>query len=224
MVRFISVKCPECGAALQFEEGRQTAFCSYCGTKILLHNENEYIFRSVDEAGLRQAENDRVYMLKELELEAKEDRHRRILTFLWIIITLAFFAVGFYLINTDPTKDSDGPGWAMVVFGMLIGEIGLVGLLLAGKRKKNRNRPGYVKVPEQVLSYSGMHYSAVEAALQAAGFRNIRVINLGDLRLDLFRRKGSVNSITIDGQNLTDDGWFRQEAPVIISYHGFPNE
>ena len=75
MVRLISVKCPDCGAALQFEEGRNMAFCSYCGAKILLHNENEYIYRNIDEAEVKQAENDRIYMMKELELEEKQEKH-----------------------------------------------------------------------------------------------------------------------------------------------------
>ena len=41
-VKLIYVKCPECGAALDIEEDRKEAFCSYCGTKVLLYNENEY--------------------------------------------------------------------------------------------------------------------------------------------------------------------------------------
>jgi len=32
-VELISVKCPECGASLDIEEGRRQMFCSYCGAK-----------------------------------------------------------------------------------------------------------------------------------------------------------------------------------------------
>ena len=46
-IKFTSVKCPECGAKTHIEEGRNQAFCSYCGTKILITNENEYIIRHV---------------------------------------------------------------------------------------------------------------------------------------------------------------------------------
>lgn len=50
--KLISVKCPDCGQTLSIEENRSQAFCSYCGSKILISNENEYIFRQVDEAGI----------------------------------------------------------------------------------------------------------------------------------------------------------------------------
>ena len=56
-VQFVSVKCPECGALLNIEEGRSQAFCSYCGTKILVHNDNEKIYRHIDEAGINTQGN-----------------------------------------------------------------------------------------------------------------------------------------------------------------------
>ncbi len=224
MIKLVSVKCPDCGAALQFEEGRQTAFCSYCGAKILLHNENEYIYRNIDEAEIKQAENERVYMMKELELEEKEDKHHRILTFIWLFITIALFAIGFYMVSTDPTKDGDGVGWAMIVFGMLIGEFGIIFLVERKKKRgKNCKRPGFAKFPDQATNYSNLHFSAVRDALRASGFSNIRIINQGDLRLGLFTKNGSVDSITIDGEPISPDEWYRLTDPIIISYHGFPD-
>ena len=66
------VKCPVCGAALDIEEDRDQALCAYCGTKVLLHNENEYIYRHVDEAEIKQAETDRMVRMKQLEYEERE--------------------------------------------------------------------------------------------------------------------------------------------------------
>ena len=37
-LKFNSIKCPECGANLPIEEGRDTLFCSYCGNKIIVTN------------------------------------------------------------------------------------------------------------------------------------------------------------------------------------------
>lgn len=68
-VKFNSVKCPECGASLPIEEGRDRIFCSYCGTQVIVTNENEHIYRHIDEAGVKQAETDRMVRLRELELE-----------------------------------------------------------------------------------------------------------------------------------------------------------
>lgn len=223
MIRLISVKCPECGAALEFEEGRRTAFCSYCGAKILLHNDNEHIYRNIDEAEIYQVENDRIFMMKELEMEEKEDKLHRTLACIWVAATVILFAVGFFMVSTDPTKDGDGVGWSMIVFGMLSAEFLLI-YFLNGKKKrsKNRYRPGYAKVPDPAVNYENLHYSAVKDALKASGFSNIRMINMGDLRLGLFKKNGAVDSVMFDGEAVSSDEWYRQEALIIISYHGFP--
>lgn len=73
-IKLVSVKCPDCGQTLSIEENRTQAFCTYCGAKVLIHNENEHIFRNINEAGLKQAETDRLVKLKELELELEEKK------------------------------------------------------------------------------------------------------------------------------------------------------
>ena len=70
-IKFTSVKCPECGAALPIEEGRKQMFCSYCGSKIIMTNENEYIHRFVDEAEVKRAETERIIQLKKMEAVEK---------------------------------------------------------------------------------------------------------------------------------------------------------
>ena len=76
-VKFTSVKCPECGANLPIEEGREKIFCSYCGTQIIVTNENEHTYRHVDEAEVKRAETEQLVHLKELELEEKENERSR---------------------------------------------------------------------------------------------------------------------------------------------------
>lgn len=71
-VKFISIKCPECGAKLDVEEGRKEFFCTYCGTKIIMQNDNEYIYRKIDEAKIKRAEADEKVELKKLELLEKQ--------------------------------------------------------------------------------------------------------------------------------------------------------
>ena len=70
-IRFISIKCPDCGADLSIEENRTQAFCTYCGTMVLVNNENEYVYRHIDEAGVAQAETDRIVKLKKIEMAEK---------------------------------------------------------------------------------------------------------------------------------------------------------
>lgn len=92
--KVITIKCPECGATLLAKEGREHMFCSYCGARILLDNENEYIYRHIDEAGVKQAETERLIKLKQLELEAKAREEERKLTYLKIKISVILVIVG----------------------------------------------------------------------------------------------------------------------------------
>ncbi|MCD8148995.1 MAG: zinc ribbon domain-containing protein [Clostridiales bacterium] len=72
-IKFVSVKCPECGAALDVEEGRKQIFCSYCGAKVMIVNDNEYVYRHIDEAGIKQAETDRIIQMKKMEIAEKTE-------------------------------------------------------------------------------------------------------------------------------------------------------
>ena len=84
-VKFTSVKCPECGANLPIEEGREKIFCSYCGTPIIMTDENEYTYRHVDEAEVKRAETEQLVHLKELEMEEK-DRKRKVKAIAYSIV------------------------------------------------------------------------------------------------------------------------------------------
>lgn len=87
----ISLKCPECGATLNIEQGRQQAFCTYCGAKNFINNENEYVYRHIDEAAMQQSDNDRAVKMKQMEIE--DDENKR--DFLMIVFLLGFALIMF---------------------------------------------------------------------------------------------------------------------------------
>ncbi|MCQ2425801.1 MAG: hypothetical protein MJ070_06615 [Lachnospiraceae bacterium] len=100
-VKFISVKCPECGSALDVEEGKKQIFCSFCGTKVMIQNENEYVYRKIDEAEIKAKEAEMkateakyLYKLKQLELEEKSRETKKMLLFVLIGICVVLAAVG----------------------------------------------------------------------------------------------------------------------------------
>ena len=128
-IQFISVKCPDCGAELSIDNSREFAFCSYCGTKILIHNENEKIYRRIDEARIRETETERLIRLKELELLEKEqgDKRKRarakikwslLLGTIGILMLIVGYALG------ESTGDSDSMFY-------MIGFMGLFPLMAA---------------------------------------------------------------------------------------------
>jgi len=100
-IELIAVKCPECGAYLDIEEGRRQLFCSYCGAKVIISNDNEYIYRKVDEARIVEAGVKERIRLKELEVEAEKDAGyeplRRVLTCMWIASIIIIAGICLYL-------------------------------------------------------------------------------------------------------------------------------
>ncbi len=139
----ISVKCPECGAVLQIEEGRKQAFCTYCGAKVLINNDNEHIYRHIDEAGIKQAETEQLVMLKKLELIEKKRAEEQKITRLKIGITVL---LGVVMIITFAIAYSDifGPNtlWLLMV-GLISGNIifymWLVTLISRFRRRKDND-------------------------------------------------------------------------------------
>lgn len=83
MITFVKLVCPSCGANLEVDPKLSQCFCQYCGTKILLHNENEHTLnlnvsqttRFVDEAGLAHQENEQRRI--EFEKRKYEDKQKR---------------------------------------------------------------------------------------------------------------------------------------------------
>lgn len=106
-IKLITLKCPDCGASIEIEDNREHAFCTYCGAKILIHNENEYVYHYVDEAEVKQAETERELRLKELEIAEKErekkDSEKEIAKKKapkWGILAVFFLLVTLFLSNS----------------------------------------------------------------------------------------------------------------------------
>lgn len=125
-MKLISLKCPECKADLNIEEGRKTCYCQYCGTKILI-DDNSFIhtYRKIDEARIKEAEVDKAVRLKELELElVKEKRKQRSKNFKMIVSGSLLLVSAFLLYRTFVDKNL--VFFFLGMFGMMFG-IGLVG-------------------------------------------------------------------------------------------------
>ena len=217
-VKLISVKCPECGATLNIEEDREQAFCTYCGTKVLLHNENEYIYRHIDEAGIKQAETDRIVMLRKMELLEKKRATSQKVKTLKIGITVALGLVMLICFGIGYSVD-DGLGALMV--GMVCGIIIMFMWMNKGKDEDDDIDLGdKAKVPSSISDYEKKNYSAIEAMFVSAGFTNVRCVPLNDLTMGVLKKPGMVDSITINGREITSGGKkFPKDAAVVISYH-----
>ena len=226
-VQLITIKCPECGATLSIEEDREQAFCTYCGAKVLIHNENEYVYRHIDEAGIKQAETDRLVRMKQMELAERKRADEQKAKSLKIKIALIMAALGGILIVVgflagDASGDSDS-GLYMIT---AVGFFSLFGAAFVGLSMIDNNKDESVdlgdkaKVPSSISDYQKKNYSAIEAMLIGAGFTNVKCVALNDLTVGFLKKPGLVDSITINGTEVTSGGKkFLKDAAVVITYH-----
>lgn len=91
---------------LNIEEDRTQTFCTYCGAKALIHNENEFTYRHVDVADLERAETERTVKLKEMELaekrrlEKEKTRSTRIkYAIILFVLGIVLLGIGFSLLH-----------------------------------------------------------------------------------------------------------------------------
>lgn len=227
-LKLISVKCPDCGQTLSIEANRAQAFCTYCGAKILISNENEFIVRNIDEASIQKAENDRIIRLKELELQEKRDAHyrnlRKVLTVIWLFISIVLLFI--IISKMSVTGSSFGSGFLILFYiaGPIIGG----GAYLIFKwlpEKENEKRiesQGGIRFPNGLTPFSDKKYQTIVESLRAAGFTNISCINLQDLNiLTALVNTDKVEKVTVNGAPITTGGKiYLPDASIVISYHG----
>ena len=131
MINIISVKCPSCNASVPIEEGREVAFCSHCGSRMIINNENkkEFVYRYVDEAGVQQAETERMVKMRELDIAEKQQKSSRNRFIIWLVALMILSLLGIIGLAAG----IDGLSSCML-FAMMLGMLGAVAFL--EKRKK----------------------------------------------------------------------------------------
>lgn len=75
-----SLCCPGCGAPITPIGGEDPKFCQFCGARLAVTNENEHVYRQIDEAELKRADTEKLIQLRQLELEQQRlelDREMR---------------------------------------------------------------------------------------------------------------------------------------------------
>ena len=103
-IKLVSIKCPDCNAILDIEEGREQVFCMCCGSKINMRNKNLHIYHHVDKIELSIAEAERKVKMNDLEFEenrivSAEKRNRKSLIKSVILMIIGIILFYFNYIN-----------------------------------------------------------------------------------------------------------------------------
>ena len=220
-VKLIPVKCPECGATLNIEENRTQAFCSYCGAKVLIHNDNEFTYRHIDVADLERAETERTVKLKEMELVEKSQHNQEKTKKIVGIAALSMLVFGVFMVafghifgGSDSTRFTL-PGLYSILGGMIVGLF----FMPRGNEDAIDKIDGKIKIPNSIGAYTEKSYTAIAAILESAGFTNIKCVALNDLVVGILDRPGIVDSITINGETIRIGMRYPKDAAIVISYH-----
>ena len=216
-IQFVTIRCPECSADLQIEDGREYAFCTYCGAKVMITNDNEHIYRTIDEAKIKQAETDRIIRMRELDMEEKSGISKRTKAIVWIASTAVLLILGIigYAI------DNMGMGMCMM-FAMCTGIWGGIITFSDDDKKKKRRRAGEneVKITTAMMDCVDYHYNKAVILYKNAGFTNINAIPLHDLNRFNMKKEGMVESVTINGEeDFEEDEIYPKNANILITYH-----
>ncbi len=184
------LKCPECRANLEIEEGRNSCFCQYCGCKIILDDEKQettinkninitkntsHTERYYDEARIVEANRN--------DEKDKRDTKVGLIAGLGIPLAIILAIVLFFSLNSAISKSQ--------------------GKISAGNYQ----------------DLIGQDYKTVVAHFESAGFENIELIDLDDSGI-AFWNDGKVEMISIGGDtDFESIDWFYPDTKVVISYH-----
>ncbi len=231
MINPIKLQCPNCGANLDINPSLKQCFCVYCGTKILLHNDNEYIVRIIDDAKIKEVElqhdlevrklqeqiNDQKMQLetesfdKKQEAEAKEKQKKRIhrKRIVTVVITLLVGIVGIPF--TGPLA---------LVIALIFGGILFFKEIPEQEELRTLKEMGYAKYPKDVGNLHDREKDTFELELKNAGFINIAVESCHDMLLGISKKNGKVNRVIIDGKTPVPGKIYQNDVEVVIMYHG----
>lgn len=130
MITMLNLKYPNCGGELQVESDGEFCFCQYCGTKILLSDENKktininknVTYTTVNEADKLRAENERLKLENDIYKERENEKFNSKFSKIALIIgpILAIICVGLAISGFD-----FGP------LSSVIGLLGIIGLALS---------------------------------------------------------------------------------------------
>ena len=125
------VQCPYCGASVEATGLTESVTCPYCDQKIIINNENEYVYREIKDAEIRKTDAEYQLELKRLEIAEKERLAREKKTKYKIIASII---LGIIVVISFFFTSSETPQLPLIGFICLIS---ILYIWLSGDSKRN---------------------------------------------------------------------------------------
>ena len=207
----IKIKCPNCGADIQLQEGNAVSFCPECGKKLIskkkkesnskaeilksrlsLEKEKMETEKDIELERIQSAEN-----VKQKELDLKRERLRHV----------------------ESEKKRRFIVTLIIAFVAVIGGVIIIPRVGHSFNKMVESENNKIRVPASAKKYRGENYKEVVKELTDAGFENIEAEPVKS-KVKGRLRKNKIKSISIAGiDDFDEDTRFDKTDQIRIFYH-----
>lgn len=192
-MKMYQLNCPACGATVEIEQDRKTLFCSYCGCQI-----------HVDDGVKRVEITKHINYHKTFTDEAKIREHE----------CKENIQIKQMEYEEREKRRDNRIIFMCIILLLSVGALSFVLGYMPEIKAKSEGKitAGYHKDLE------GENYNYVKSTLEAAGFENIKLIDLKDD--SFFNKDGEVESVSVGGNSsFGSSDYFDKNAEVVITYH-----
>ena len=202
--------CTQCGGQVMVDAQRETTFCQYCGTQLIVekaintynvqhatveHVDSINIFKTSAVESVLNFVKDQQQRIDE-EKKAKKEEERK---------------------EKEESEKSFKKYWWIYLLMVLIPLV-LLNFMSSEEEKINK-----ISINHSSSQLVGKNYKDVVVKLQENGFINIKTEAVEDLIVGLFTEDGEVEQVEINGNiDFSSGAKFPEDAEIIVSYHTFP--
>ena len=190
-MRLFSMRCPECGGAVEPPAGRKYGYCPYCGTKYIV---DDGILRVEINQNVNKTANDEYARVSEAAAKAKIAEEERKETRLVLIFGVAMFVFLFSVMLLATIKTSSESAQPV-------------------NQAVSTENSSTITLLHSSDEYVDEEWELVQKDLASRGFTNI-VVTVEKNSKD----PGTVASVTIDGKRFKAGDAFTADAEVVIKY------
>lgn len=161
-------------------------------------------------------ENDLGEVIRKAEIEMKKKESKRTHYAKYGVAFGTGFLTNRFLSNKNPRSNRLG-SFTFLAFFILI----LFGAAI-GLEEVDDPR---IQVPGSSKHFETVNFAIVAQQFEDAGFSNIKLTSIEDLKYGIIKKDGEVEKVTISGnEEFVIDDWYDQDVPVNIYYHTFKSD